>query len=65
MKSTDPNILTKKQLADRLNLPSTRCVDELVRKRKIPVLRWGYRTVRFNWEECWDALQRYKQAEVK
>ena len=52
------NLLTKEELRAALNLPSTRMVDELVRKRKIPVIRLGHRTVRFNLAKVAAALER-------
>lgn len=52
------NLLTKEQLRDALNLPSTRMVDELVRRRKIPVIRLGYRTVRFDLAKVEAAIER-------
>lgn len=52
------HLLTKEQLRDALNLPSTRMVDELVRRRKIPVLRLGYRTVRFDLAKVQAALEK-------
>lgn len=42
-------LLTKAELRDLLNLPSTRSIDELVRRRVIPAIRLGWRTVRFDW----------------
>lgn len=51
-------LLTKKQLRDALNLPSTRMVDELVRRRKIPVLRLGHRTIRFDLAKVQAALEK-------
>jgi hypothetical protein len=50
--------LTKEQIREHLNLPSTRMVDELVRKRKIPVIRLGHRTVRFDLAKVVAALER-------
>jgi hypothetical protein len=41
-------LLTKAQLRDMLNLPSTRSIDELVRRRVISSVRLGWRTVRFD-----------------
>lgn len=41
--------LTKEQLRQKMNLPSTRSIDELVRRRVIPAIRLGWRTVRFDW----------------
>ena len=51
-------LLTKKELRAALNLPSTRMVDELVRKRKIPVIRLGHRTLRFDWAKVQAALEK-------
>ena len=48
--------LDKKGLADRLSLPSKRVVEEMMRKRKIPYLTLGYRTVRFYWPAVEKAL---------
>jgi len=41
-------LLTKAELRDLLNLPSTRSIDELVRRRVISSVRMGWRTVRFD-----------------
>ena len=54
------HLLTKEQLRDALNLPSTRMVDELVRRRKIPVLRLGYRTVRFDLAKVEAAIEKFE-----
>ena len=57
--STDQDsMLTKQQLASRLNLPSTRMVDALMSKRRIPYIRLGHRTVRFNLPSVTEALSR-------
>lgn len=53
-----PGLLTKQELAFALNLPSTRMVDEMMRKGRIPFLRMGHRTVRFNMKRVLDALSR-------
>jgi hypothetical protein len=58
------NLLTKKQLRRKLNLPSTRGVDELVRKRKVPYLRLGHRTLRFSWPAVQAALAKLTVREV-
>ena len=50
--------LTKEQLVPCINVPSTRMVDELVRRRKIPVVRLGHRTVRFQLDRVREALGR-------
>ena len=57
-------LLTKDQLREALNLPSTRMIDELVRKRKIPVIRLGHRTVRFDLVKVEAALDRLEFKEV-
>lgn len=62
--STRLCLLTKEQLRDALNLPSTRMIDELVRKRKIPVIRLGHRTVRFDLVKVEAALERLELREV-
>ncbi len=51
-------LLTKHELAARLNLPSSRMVDELVRRRHIPVLRLGHKTTRFDWAKVCAALEK-------
>jgi hypothetical protein len=57
-------LLTKKQLRERLNLRSTRMIDYLVAKRKIPVLRFGRRTIRFDWDAVVVALGRLEIQEI-
>ena len=59
------DLLTKEQLRQKLNLPSTRMVDELVRKRKIPVQKLGHRTVRFDYERVRAALDKLEIKEVR
>lgn len=56
--------LTKEQLRQRLNLPSTRMIDELVLRRKIPVIKLGHRTIRFNYERVRTALDKLEIKEV-
>ena len=56
----DDDILTKEELRVRLNLPSTRMVDELVRKRKIPYQKWGHRTIRFQLSKVLAALTKFE-----
>jgi hypothetical protein len=57
-------LLDKEMLRQRLNLESTRGVDELVRKRKIPVIRIGHRTVRFSWPHVRAALEKLTVKEI-
>ena len=61
---TDLHLMTKEELRAALNRPSTRMVDELVRKRKIPVIRLGHRTVRFNLAKVTAALERLERKAV-
>jgi hypothetical protein len=51
-------LLTKAELCDALHLPSTRMVDEMMRTRKIPFVKLGHRTVRFNLDRVLEALAR-------
>jgi hypothetical protein len=57
-------LLTKEQLRDRLNLPSTRMVDEMMKKRMIPFQKLGYRTIRFNWDKVCAALEKFEHKAV-
>lgn len=57
-------LLTKEDLRQRLNLKSTRGVDELVRRRKISVIRLGHRTARFSWPAVQAAIERLTIKEV-
>ena len=58
------DFLTKEGLRTRLNLPSTRMIDELMRKRLIPYMRLGHKTIRFSWVKCEAALARLEIREV-
>ena len=51
-------LLTKEQLRKKLNLPSTRSIDELMRRRVIPTIRLGWRTVRFDWAAVRAAIEK-------
>jgi hypothetical protein len=55
-KDSTENLLNKEELRLKLNLQSTRGVDELVRRRKIPVVKLGHRTVRFYWPDVQAAI---------
>jgi hypothetical protein len=63
-KSPSDDFLTKEELKDRLNLPSTRMVDEMMKKRKIPFQKLGHRTIRFNWEKVKAALEKFEHKAV-
>jgi hypothetical protein len=58
MGSRDGRLLTKEELRQELNLPSTRSVEEMVKRRKIPVIRMGHRTVRFSLPKVLAALEK-------
>lgn len=53
-------LLTKEELRQRLNLPSTRMVDVMMKKRMIPYLKWGAKTVRFDWLKVQAALEKFE-----
>ena len=54
------NFLTKEQLRLRLNLPSTRKIDDMMKRRMIPYLKWGAKTVRFDWLKVQAALEKFE-----
>lgn len=58
------HLVTKKQLAAILNLPSTRMIDEMMRRRRIPFLKLGHRTIRFNVGRVREALTRLEVREI-
>jgi len=51
-------LLSKDELREALNLPSTRIIDEMMRKRRIPFLKLGHRTIRFDFPRVVEALSR-------
>jgi len=57
-------LLTKEQLRDRLNVPSTRMIDAMMKKRMIPFHKFGAKTVRFDWERVKAALDKFEVKEV-
>lgn len=52
------SLLTKEQVRVLLGLPSTRGVDELVRRRAIPIVVLGHRTRRFSWPAVLHAIEK-------
>ena len=60
----EQRFIDKKELRKRLSLPSTRAVDEMMRTKRIPFLRLGHRTVRFDWPKVEKALERCEVKEV-
>lgn len=58
------SLLCKAELRDALNLPSTRMVDEMMRKRRIPYIKLGHRTIRFDLPRVMEALRRLEVTAV-
>ena len=56
--SASEDFLTKEDVRLLLNLVSTRGVDELVRRRAIPCIRLGHKTVRFSRRAVIAAVER-------
>ncbi len=56
--SVSDRLLTKEELRQKLNLSSTRGVDELVRRRIVPVVVLGHRTRRFSWPAVQAAIEK-------
>jgi len=57
-------LIDKEELRRRLNLPSVRMVEELMRKRKIPFVKLGHRTVRFSWPKVLSAITALEQRAI-
>lgn len=57
-------LLTKLQLAEALGLPSTRIIDQWVKKRMIPVFDLGYKFKRFDLEKVKAALAKFERKAV-
>ena len=55
--------LNKLQIAERLGT-TKRGVEEMMRRRKIPFLRLGHRTVRFDWTAVEKAVARLEHKSV-
>ena len=55
--------LNKVELAERLGIKK-RGIEELMRRRKIPFLTLGHRTVRFFWPAVEQALARFEHRAV-
>ena len=48
VRQQEKRLLTKAELTSKLNLSNPRYVEALVQKRRIPYVRLGYRTIRFD-----------------
>ena len=57
-------LLTKSELCERLNLPSLRTLEGLMRRRAIPFLVLGHRTIRFDEASVTLALAKFERKEV-
>lgn len=55
--------LNKLELAERLGT-TKRGVEELMQRRKIPFMKLGHRTVRFNWAAVEKAVSRFEYKAV-
>jgi excisionase family DNA binding protein len=56
--------LDKVALAQRLGT-TTKTVESLARRRLIPFVKFGYRTMRFDWAKVKAALDRLEQREIR
>lgn len=56
--SPNDKLLSKRELCEKLGLPSTRIIDEMMRRRRIPFIKMGHRTVRFDLSRVITALGR-------
>ena len=54
----EKKLLTEEELRVALNLPNVHAVRELRHKRKIPFVRLGYRTIRYNEAKVLAALEK-------
>ena len=57
-------LLDKEGVRALLNLPSIRKVDDLVRKRKIPFIRLGHKTLRFSPKNVLRAIEKLEVREI-
>jgi excisionase family DNA binding protein len=64
-KSISDELLTKEELAARLRVPSIRIIEQMMRKRQIPFIKLGHRTVRFDWVKVEQAVARLETAAIK
>ena len=58
------HLLTKEELRVRLNVPHIRIIEEMTRKRKLPCVRLGHRTLRYSWPAVQKALEKLTTREV-
>lgn len=57
-------LLTKEQIVERWHLPSVRMLEGMMRRRKVPYHKLGYRTVRFDPAAVEAALSRLEIKEI-
>ena len=60
----DEKLLNKRELKEAVPFPSVRTVEALVKKRKIPVIKVGYRTQLFQLSKVRAALEKLTIKEV-
>ena len=64
--SVSGSLLTKREVAALIGGgASTKLIDELVRRRKLPAIKFGHRTVRFNRTKVEQAIGRLEVASVE
>ena len=56
--------LTKEELRERLNLPSTRKIDYMMKSRMIPYQKWGAKTIRFDLKKVMEALEKFEHKAI-
>jgi hypothetical protein len=61
--ANDPALLTRKDLAKKLRL-SPRSIDNLQRRKALPVIRLSRRCIRFSWLAVMRALERFEIKEA-
>ena len=62
--ANDPALLTRKQLAKKLGL-STRSIDNLQKRRALPVIKLTARCCRYSLPACLAALQRFEVEAIR
>ena len=62
--TTDPALLTRKQLAKKLGL-STRSIDNLQKRRALPVIKLTARCCRYSLPACLAALRRFEVEAIR
>ena len=58
------DLIDKEELRKRLGLKTIYAVDWLIRRKRIPFIKLGYRTIRFNWDRVEKTLSRRTTREI-